>query len=291
MSNISNPLRLRADRPLEPHRYATLAALDGILKRLQCPYMLVGAMARDILLYNVFGQRVLRATQDVDIAILIDSWERFNTVKSEILHSPDFLPTTTQPYRVLHKTSGSPYPTPVDILPFGGIATEAEAFRWPPPDTNLVMNVAAFADAYESSITVTIGPGFDLKIASIPGLVLLKLLAWADRTESKDAQDVLRLIETYGDAGNEELLYTDKIDLLESEGFDVPVAGARLLAQDALALAAPSTVEIVRTLLKDSKRMNTFQSQMGGSRVHFDDSMVDQSGIRFKAFADTFLRA
>jgi len=32
--------------------------------------------ARDILLYNVFGQRVLRATQDVDIAILIDSWER-----------------------------------------------------------------------------------------------------------------------------------------------------------------------------------------------------------------------
>jgi predicted nucleotidyltransferase len=285
MSNISNPLQLRADRPLELHRYATLAALDGILKRLQCPYMLVGAMARDILLYNVFGQRVLRATQDVDIAILIDSWERFNTVKSEILHSPDFLPTTTQPYRVLHKTSATAYPTPVDILPFGGIATEAEAFRWPPPDTNLVMNVAAFADAYESSITVTIGPGFDLKIASIPGLVLLKLLAWADRT------DVLRLIETYGDAGNEELLYTDKIDLLESEGFDVPVAGARLLAQDALALAAPSIVEIVRTLLKDSKRMNTFQSQMGGSRVHFDDSMVDQSGIRFKAFADTFLRA
>jgi predicted nucleotidyltransferase len=291
MSNISNPLQLRADRPLEPERYATLAALDGILKRLQCPYMLVGATARDILLYNVFGQRVLRATQDVDIAISIDSWERFKAVKSEILSGPDFQPSTAQPYRVLHKTNESASSTPVDILPFGEIATEAEAFRWPPPDTELVMNVAAFADAYESSITVAIGHEFDLRIASIPGLVLLKLLAWVDKAESKQAQDVLRLIETYGDAGNEDRLYSEKIDLLEAEGFDFPLAGARLLAQDALAVAAPSTVEIVRSLLRDSKRMNTFQSQMGGAIFHLDDSIVDQSGIRLRAFADTFLGA
>lgn len=119
MSNISNPLQLRADRPLEPGRYATLAALDGTLKRLQCPYMLVGATARDILLYNVFGQRVLRATQDVDIAILIDSWTRFQTVKSEILRTPDFQPSTAQPYRVLHKTLAAAYAPPIDILRFG----------------------------------------------------------------------------------------------------------------------------------------------------------------------------
>jgi predicted nucleotidyltransferase len=289
MSNISNPLQLRADRPLEPERYATLAALDGILKRLQCPYMLVGATARDVLLYNVFGQRVLRATQDVDIAISIDSWERFNIVKSEILRAPDFQPSTAQPYRVLHKTSGAAHSTPVDILPFGEIATEAEAFRWPPPDSDLVMNVAAFGDAYASSLTVTAGPEFDLRIASIPGLALLKLLAWLDKSESKQAQDVLRLIETYGDAGNEERLYGDKIDLLEAEGFDFALAGARLLAQDALALAAPATINIVQSLLRDAKRMNTFQAQMSGSIFRLDDSVVDQSDIRFSAFADTFL--
>lgn len=129
MSNISNPLQLRADRPLEPERYATLVALDGILKRLDCPYMLVGGTDRDILLYNVFGQQVMRATQDVDIAILIDSWERFDTVKSEILRAPDFQPSTAQPYRVQHEIKGAAYSTPVDILPFGEIATETEAFR------------------------------------------------------------------------------------------------------------------------------------------------------------------
>jgi predicted nucleotidyltransferase len=190
---------------------------------------------------------------------------------------------------VLHKTNASTYSTPVDILPFGEIATEAEAFRWPPPDTDLVMNVAAFADAYESSITVTIGPGFDLRIASIPGLVLLKLLAWVDKSESKQTQDVLGLIETYGDSGNEDRLYSDRIELLEAAGFDFAIAGAQLLAQDALALAAPNTTEIVRSLLRDPKRMNTFQSQMGGSMSRLDDSIADQSGIRFKAFAGTFL--
>ena len=289
MSNISTPLQLRADRPLEPDRYATLRAFDVILKRLQCSYMLVGATARDILLYNVFGQRVLRATQDVDIAILIDSWERFKTVKSEILRASDFQPHPSKPYRVLHKIRTSDYPTPVDILPFGEIATDAESFQWPPPDTGLTMNVMAFGDAYASSLTVTVGPGFDLRIASIPGLVLLKLLAWVDQSESKQAQDVLRLIETYGDSGNEDRLYNDKIDLLEAEGFDFLLAGARLLAQDALSLAAPSTVEIVRALLRDSKRMNTFQSQMSGSIIRLGDSIVDQSGIRFGAFANTFL--
>ena len=127
MSNISNPLQLHADRPLEPERYATLVALEGILKRLDCLYMLVGATARDILLYNVFGQQIMRATQDVDIAISIDSWERFTTVKSEILRTPDFQPSTAQPYRVLHKTHGAAYATPIDILPFGEIATECRS--------------------------------------------------------------------------------------------------------------------------------------------------------------------
>jgi hypothetical protein len=37
--------------------------------------------------------------------------------------------------------------------------------------------------------------------------------------------------------------------------------------------------------------MNTFQSQMSGSTFHLEEGIADQSGIRFKAFADTFLRA
>jgi hypothetical protein len=51
MNNISSPLQLGVDRPLEAARYATLLALDGILKRLGRLHMVVGATARDILLH------------------------------------------------------------------------------------------------------------------------------------------------------------------------------------------------------------------------------------------------
>jgi predicted nucleotidyltransferase len=290
MSNISNPLSLRADRPLDPAKYATLFALDRALKRLECLYMLVGATARDILLYNVFGQPVFRATHDVDIAILIDSWERFDTVKAELLRTLDFHPSTSQPYCVLHQTMQSAYPTHIDILPFGEIATEAEVIHWRPPYTGLVMNVAAFADAYESSITVAIDPYFDLQIASIPGLVLLKLLAWVDKTESKQAQDVLRLVGTYGDSGNEDRLYSEKLELMEAAEFDIAIAGAHLLAQDALTIAAPGIIEILRSLFRDSKRMDRFRSQMGGSRIRLDESIPDQSDPLLGAFVESFLK-
>lgn len=289
MSNISNQLQLRADRPIEPAKYAALEVIDGILKRLQCPYMLVGALARDMLLHNVFGQPIYRSTQDVDIAILIDSWERFRAVKSAFVQNPDFREHPSKPFRVMYKPPASDYPIPVDILPFGEIATEAELFRWPPPDTDLSMNVMAFADAYASAVTVTIGPGFNLKIASIPGLVLLKLLAWVDRRESRDAQDVLHLIEAYGDSGNEDRLYGDEADLLEAAEYDFPLAGARLLAKDAFALAAPSTAEVICSLFRDPKRLNTFQSQTTSLRLRLDDSIPDHSGIRFEAFVEAFL--
>jgi predicted nucleotidyltransferase len=41
------------------------------------------------------------------------------------------------------------------------------------------MNVVAFGEVYESSLTVRIGQDLNLQITFIPGLVLLKLLAWA----------------------------------------------------------------------------------------------------------------
>jgi predicted nucleotidyltransferase len=39
--------------------------------------LLVGAAARDLLLVNVYGQRVRRATKDVDFAVAIASWEAY----------------------------------------------------------------------------------------------------------------------------------------------------------------------------------------------------------------------
>jgi hypothetical protein len=56
MHNSSNQLSISPERPLDPLTLETLKLLDGLLRGEAIPYMLVGATARDLLLYHVFGQ-------------------------------------------------------------------------------------------------------------------------------------------------------------------------------------------------------------------------------------------
>ena len=53
--------------------------------------MLVGATARDLLLFHVYGHAVIRATYDLDFAILVDSWEQFGSVKQLLVGTPGAL--------------------------------------------------------------------------------------------------------------------------------------------------------------------------------------------------------
>lgn len=66
----------------------------------------------------------------------------------------------------------------------------------------------------------------------ISALAALKLLAWDDRglQDNKDAQDLLFLLQHYHEAGNGGRMYEEAFELLEAAGFDLPLAGATLLA-------------------------------------------------------------
>ncbi|MDX8386599.1 MAG: hypothetical protein R8M11_08820 [Gallionella sp.] len=72
MNDTSRSITLKPDRPLDP---ATLLVIQEIHKAsttLGFPVLLVGAMARIILLENIFGLSAGRATTDVDFAFALD---------------------------------------------------------------------------------------------------------------------------------------------------------------------------------------------------------------------------
>lgn len=69
MSDTSRPLTLRVDRPVEPLALQVIGEIHNASKALGFPVLLVGAMARIILLENVFGLNAGRATIDVDFAV------------------------------------------------------------------------------------------------------------------------------------------------------------------------------------------------------------------------------
>jgi len=232
MSVFSNQLFISPERPVDPFTLSILELIDRLLRDAKIRYMLVGATARDLLLYHVFGHAVTRATYDLDFAILVDSWEQFAIVKQLFLDIPGFTDKGRNAQRLYYQPTGASFETIIDIIPFGKLETAERTIAWP-PDADIVMNVAAFSDVFENSLRVQVRPDLIIPVASLPGLIVLKLFAWLDRHEGRDVQDIRRLIETYTDAGNVNRLYEEEADELERVGFDTILAGAFLVGKDA----------------------------------------------------------
>ena len=85
----------------------------------------------------------------------------------------------------------------------------------------------------------------DVKVPTIPGMALMKVISWNDRypERSKDAEDLLFFMEHYAEAGNEDRMFDNEVELLQMEGFDLVLAGIRLLGRDMAAIADEATGE------------------------------------------------
>ena len=74
MSVFSNQLFISPERRVDPLTLSILELLDRLLREAKIRYMLVGATARDLLLYHVFGHAVTRDTAEcIYASILADT--------------------------------------------------------------------------------------------------------------------------------------------------------------------------------------------------------------------------
>ena len=109
-------------------------------------WMLVGALARDIHLIDIAGIVPSRATNDVDIAVAVESWETFAALKESLIESRKFvISNNAQRLLGVDDLDGRQ----LDIVPFGeGIRDASSLIRWP-PDAAVVMSVAGFEEAFK----------------------------------------------------------------------------------------------------------------------------------------------
>lgn len=167
MSVSSNRLSVSPDHPVDPVTLSILELIDRLLRNAKIPYMLVGATARDLLLYNVFGHAVTRATYDLDFAVLVDSWEQFAIVKQLFLDIPGFTDKRRNAERLYYQPPGTSFETIIDIIPFGKLETADRTIAWP-PHADVVMNVAAFTDVLQSAVSVQVRSDLLIPVASLP---------------------------------------------------------------------------------------------------------------------------
>ena len=192
-------------------------------------FYVIGATARDIVIKQLTGNESRRKTRDLDIAIAIDRWDLFDEISFDLASFEEFekLPKVKQ--RFIYAGVYE-----LDIVPFGDVAKDDKNIYWPPEEL-IAMSIKGFSEALKDAMTIRIDDEFDIKVASLSGLFLLKLNAWCDRsmTTSKDADDMIYIIDSYFDAYFEHYSTLEPYNsVFSSDDFDTLVAGAIWLAID-----------------------------------------------------------
>ena len=243
-------LCVRPDQAVEPLTLKLLDTVAAVAAELELPWFVTGAMARDLLLTGVFGLKSGRATRDVDLAVAVAAWERFAELKARLLVTGSFQEARGTAHRLYYSLAQGDRGYPLDLIPLGGIEGERSSIAWP-PEGNPIMSVAGYEEAHATAVEVELIPGLVVRVASIPGLAVLKVLAWGDRGESdsKDAMDLGTILHQYFDAGNLERMYERELKILAAVGYDLELAGSRLLGRDVRAVATASTAEKVEAIL------------------------------------------
>lgn len=243
MSDIS----INISSSIESDRVAVLRSIQEVAQELGIHFIAVGAFARDLIFEHFHRIPAPRLTEDIDIGVEVASWEDFHRLTS-ILIDRGLFAATRLPHRFTDVTSAAI----VDIVPYGRISDEMKRISWP-PDHDMVMSMLGFEEAYQSALTVRINnePPLDVLVPSIPALALMKIISWDDAypRRERDAQDLLFIMENYGNAGIEDELYDSHVDMLTEEKFDTRLASVRILGRDIARLGSPETIRAVEEIL------------------------------------------
>jgi len=251
--------------------------LKRIADSLEIPFFVVGATARDFLLKHCYGIEPPRITRDIDLGVEVASWDQFGKLADALTASGEFMRDRREQQR-FHRDH-----VLIDIVPFGPITDETKRISRP-PEHEIFMNMMGFREAYQYSVMVRISaePEISIKLPTLPGLALMKLISWNEKypERQKDAEDLLLIMLKYEEAGNFERLYDSAQAFLQEENFDNRLAGIRLLGHDMAKIADPETLAAVRKILDAETGKGTHHRliihMIGGSAridTRFDEAL------------------
>ena len=172
--NFSNPLLKEL-----------LEKLTVFFDSIESEFYVIGATARDIILSGIHKQVAARKTNDLDIAIAIPDWSKFQDISESLCKIEGFEKSKMEGQRFFYKTHYQ-----LDIVPFGEIAKADKMIYWP-PEENQAMSVSGFTDVVKHALESSVDDNFVIHVATLPGIFILKLNAWINRNveTNRDADD------------------------------------------------------------------------------------------------------
>jgi len=236
---------------------------------------ILGATARDVIFHYYYGVKATRLTKDIDWGIAVSSWDQYSKLKDSLVATKLFS-TISTPHRLIHKTG-----IPIDLLPFGVIATE-ECIAWS-PDFSIEMNILGYQEAYLSALDIIVSenPLLQIKFASPVGLALLKIIAWNENPEvrKKDAEDLAYIVSEYLELDNRERLVLQHEDIItENDSYTDLHWSARLLGRDIKKIVDERTkkqlVVILRNETSADQTARLASHMTGYSQVSYEQAQT-----------------
>jgi predicted nucleotidyltransferase len=258
---------------IPPHIISIVKGLKEVLGDQAYDFLLIGATARDIILDGIYDLGVSRLTADVDFAVYVPEWENYRTMLVRLTGSGRFSKTNAT-HKLIFENAYE-----IDIVPFGEIQDKNGQYTWP-PDNIKAMNVAGFTEVNEAGINI-ISDNVAFKIASVPGICVMKLLAWKDRgiRDNRDGKDLGFILANYIELKYEDL-YELHEDLMTSPDFDRVVTTARIMGRDIKELLKKNAVALsqITAILESATEDDEY------SRLAL--SMKDGGAISYKTAYD-----
>lgn len=260
---------------VSPESQRVLADLKTIMSTLGFPMMVVGAGARILVFDQVYG-KTGRTTTDWDIAVSIANWQSFQSLRQALTQAPSsrFKITRTL-HRFIHINTG----IEVDVIPFGPIGEPDQQITWP---DGMEMNLLGFDEALGLATSQKIAQ-IEMPIVGLSGWLVLKLIAWSDRKQSKDLQDIHFVLQHY----ENEQIFDLLAEELSSGSLEFEEAAIWLLGQDIRSSFAPTTIAACSACLTQIlERQNNLLPQLIDSSLDNPDWDIafEQAIQRFTIF-------
>ena len=250
-----------------------ISEIKKVADALGIKFFVIGATARDFVLNCLYGIKAPRMTLDIDFGIEIKDWESYAKIEKELMRSGRFKQLKEKHRFVFDDTM-------IDIIPFGDISNNENQISWP-PEYSVIMSVSGFEEAYQHATPIILNqdPYLEIQVPTLPGLAVLKMLSWKHSypERQKDAEDLLFIINNYEHTDIMDNLFSERVDILESEAFDYKMASIRILGQDMAKICNPDTLAEVKTIfMMETSETSQFHliTHMKNRIKEFDDIWV-----------------
>ena len=105
---------LNLSKSIDQRHIDTFGEISKVAEDLNILFIVVGAMARDLILHHVYGAPIKRATDDIDFGMQVSTWEEFDRLKTALCE------TGYREDRQEQRLT-DPRGYKVDLVPFGSL--------------------------------------------------------------------------------------------------------------------------------------------------------------------------